>query len=381
MQARSRRARNPVTVRVSWGSRCSAGSASCCTATCPGVLHHGRWPHGEDWLFEAAAETWLPLLEVLQTCADEGNRPGLDARPHPESCSSSSRPTGSATGSTGSGRAGAARADDAAEFDGVGDASSRASPAGVGRAVPAARGRVPGGRAGPRRAVRRPRERRRIEWILSSNATHGYHPLILHDACGRAQVRAGLATSERHLGFRPRGVWLPECAYRPPGTWWPPAVHGLPREVPAPGRCSPRRASGSSSSTPTSSGTRAPRPPVAGGRSVPVDPLQPEWDVLRAWNSELEPHGLVERAACAARRCSARCPEVARAGLERQIGYPGDAAVPRVPQAARAGGLRYWRVTWRRGRFGRQAAVPAGRRRGRGRHAGPALLRARQARC
>ena len=72
----------------------------------------------------------------------------------------------------------------------------------------------------------------RIE-ILTSNATHGYHPLLLHDRCGRAQVRCGVATSERHLGWRPKGAWLPECAYRPPGPWRPPAVHGdeRPRRV------------------------------------------------------------------------------------------------------------------------------------------------------
>ena len=35
----------------------------------PWVLHHGRWPHGEDWLFEAVVETWLPLLDVLERCA------------------------------------------------------------------------------------------------------------------------------------------------------------------------------------------------------------------------------------------------------------------------------------------------------------------------
>ena len=46
----------------------------------PWVLHHGRWPHGEDWLFEAASETWLPLLEVLQTCREEGLRPGAGTR-------------------------------------------------------------------------------------------------------------------------------------------------------------------------------------------------------------------------------------------------------------------------------------------------------------
>src|SRR6184192_2750148 len=32
----------------------------------PYVLHHGRWPHGSDWLCEAALDTYLPLLEKLQ---------------------------------------------------------------------------------------------------------------------------------------------------------------------------------------------------------------------------------------------------------------------------------------------------------------------------
>ena len=31
----------------------------------PWVLHHGRWPHGSDWLAEAAIDTYLPLTETL----------------------------------------------------------------------------------------------------------------------------------------------------------------------------------------------------------------------------------------------------------------------------------------------------------------------------
>src|SRR5881409_1066178 len=32
----------------------------------PYVLNHGRWPHGSDWLCEAALDTYLPLLERLE---------------------------------------------------------------------------------------------------------------------------------------------------------------------------------------------------------------------------------------------------------------------------------------------------------------------------
>src|SRR5579863_10016813 len=32
----------------------------------PYVVNHGTWPHGIEWLHEAAAETYLPLLRVLR---------------------------------------------------------------------------------------------------------------------------------------------------------------------------------------------------------------------------------------------------------------------------------------------------------------------------
>ena len=34
----------------------------------PYVLRHGTWPHGEDWLYEAAAETYLPALAMIDEC-------------------------------------------------------------------------------------------------------------------------------------------------------------------------------------------------------------------------------------------------------------------------------------------------------------------------
>jgi len=32
----------------------------------PYLLNHGNWPHGEVWLLEAAAESYLPLLAILE---------------------------------------------------------------------------------------------------------------------------------------------------------------------------------------------------------------------------------------------------------------------------------------------------------------------------
>ena len=43
----------------------------------PYVLRHGTWPHGEDWLYEAAAETYMPLLNTIGECALMQGRPRL----------------------------------------------------------------------------------------------------------------------------------------------------------------------------------------------------------------------------------------------------------------------------------------------------------------
>ena len=41
----------------------------------PFVMHHGKWPHGMEWLFEAASETYIPLLNVLNELRSEGKTP------------------------------------------------------------------------------------------------------------------------------------------------------------------------------------------------------------------------------------------------------------------------------------------------------------------
>ena len=38
----------------------------------PYVVNHGTWPHGMEWLHEAAAETYLPLLRVLGRLEADG---------------------------------------------------------------------------------------------------------------------------------------------------------------------------------------------------------------------------------------------------------------------------------------------------------------------
>src|SRR5439155_24022002 len=67
-------------------------------------------------------------------------------------------------------------------------------------------------------ALKRLQQSNRIEIIVSA-ATHGYLPLLGRDESIEAQLAIGITSYRRRFGRRPRGIWLPDCAYRPGFTW------------------------------------------------------------------------------------------------------------------------------------------------------------------
>ncbi len=63
-------------------------------------------------------------------------------------------------------------------------------------------------------ALRRFQDQNLIE-ITTSAATHCFSPLLETDSSLRAQFKTGAQSYKRHFGRQPQGCWLPECAYRP----------------------------------------------------------------------------------------------------------------------------------------------------------------------
>ena len=198
----------------------------------PYVLHHGTWPHGEDWLYEAAAETYLPILAMLDECAFLDGDPKLTMGLTPvllEQLAHEHFKKGFEHYLND--RVERAR-QDKTEFEALDPPNGHmayladrwaaiyakllAQFQEIGRDIP---------KAFAARSIQANPASGCIE-IITSNATHGYMPLLYEDASIRAQVRAGVASSERALGFRPTGMWLPECAYRPGGPWDPPIHWG-----------------------------------------------------------------------------------------------------------------------------------------------------------
>lgn len=174
----------------------------------------GRWPVGEEWLFQAWGEAYLPVLDVLDRQGELGRHgvatlgltplvvrqmedPGLLRRFHAWLGHAMLRAEMLAANA--GGEADRVQRREAAStwwrhYKGVLDGFER-------------RGRelVP--------SLRRLAEAGTVE-ILGGPATHAYLPLHDDTTVG-AQVRLGIGEAERTLGVRPGGIWLPECAYRP----------------------------------------------------------------------------------------------------------------------------------------------------------------------
>jgi 1,4-alpha-glucan branching enzyme len=176
----------------------------------PYVEGFGTWPFGEEWLWEAVATVYLPLLDVL---ADVPSTLTLT----PVLCDQlETLPVGAGErflAFLGDVRA-PIHAEDAAglERGGHGELAAELRRAAEdyerarreferrdGRLVEAFADLASGG------AVE----------LWTSCATHAVVPLLATDAGFRLQVETALASHERRFGSRPRGFWLPECAYGP----------------------------------------------------------------------------------------------------------------------------------------------------------------------
>jgi 1,4-alpha-glucan branching enzyme len=188
----------------------------------PWVLHHGRWPHGSDWLSEATLDTYLPLLAWLDQAEREEVPVALTLGITPILAAQLAHPSFREE----------VDAYFAHRLETVADADESLRKSGDDNLLPL----VPWWRRHLQElqqvwqqldgdllgAFRRHAEAGRIE-LISSAATHGFLPLLGRDESIRLQLLVGRAEHLRHFGDLPLGCWAPECAYRPAGPWnpWP----------------------------------------------------------------------------------------------------------------------------------------------------------------
>jgi 1,4-alpha-glucan branching enzyme len=314
----------------------------------PYVLRHGTWPHGEDWLYEAAAETYLPLLSALEECEFLNGRPKITIGLTPillEQLSHEHFKKGFENYV--SDRLDRARSD-RKEFTGRGDLhfaylaerweqhyeSIGEKFARIGRDIPRAYADF---------------ARRGVVEILTSAATHAYLPLLFEDSSVFAQLRAGLASSERVLGLRPRGLWLPECAYRPPGPWYAPIPWGQPRN---------RRGTEEFAAAEGLTHFFVENQLLEHCRSEWVDNggwKKVGWEEAakypsRGWRSVQEPVRVASNGTEPGRMVAfARDPSICEQVWSGDVGYPADGVYLEFhKKQGERRGLRYWKITGRR---------------------------------
>lgn len=185
----------------------------------PYVLSHGKSPHGTDWLTEAAAECYLPMLDTLSRLVDLGIKPRWTVNIVPVLAEQlSDEQFKHEFESYCQAKIDAAIADQR-HFSGTGELMMEGVAAMwqryYSRSLVSFKHRWGRDVIG---AFRHFQDLGAIE-IITSGATHGYQPLLGTDESCQAQVTIGVETYKRHFGRAPRGIWLPECAYRPAYAW------------------------------------------------------------------------------------------------------------------------------------------------------------------
>ncbi|HSE93786.1 MAG TPA: 1,4-alpha-glucan branching protein domain-containing protein [Methylomirabilota bacterium] len=187
----------------------------------PMVVNHGRWPHGSDWLCEATFECYLPLLDTVHRLLADGIKAKWTINVSPVLTEQLASPEFQRELSFYYENVRRACADSRQHFGREGNHQivklTHFWEEFYERMWELHRrigGDIPGTLADL--------ERQGAIEVITCAATHGYLPLLSRDESIRLQLRTAVETHRRHYGRRPRGIWLPECAYRPRYAWTPP---------------------------------------------------------------------------------------------------------------------------------------------------------------
>lgn len=180
----------------------------------PWLKGAGKWPFGEEWLYQAMLDTYLPLLDLLARLRTGGVRSAITMGITPvliEMLRDRELIAG---------------------FDAYLDSRIELLEEDIvsfGSAEPALRQLAVGTRAAT--------QNMRKHWqsgydrdlvgafaefarsgeieIITSAATHAYLPLLDSPKAVQAQLATGLEVSSKAFGTVPAGVWLPECGFDP----------------------------------------------------------------------------------------------------------------------------------------------------------------------
>ncbi|MFB9686654.1 1,4-alpha-glucan branching protein domain-containing protein [Amycolatopsis plumensis] len=178
----------------------------------PWLPHHGSWPVGEEWLYQAWAHSYLPMVELLERFAAEGRRDVLTLGVTPVLAAQLDDPYSIRAFHEWLGHW-QLRAQHASTLW-RGDSLLRELAAAEHQtAVRAAEELGTRWRHGFSPVLRSLVDNSTIE-LLGGPLAHPFQPL-LDPRVREFALNAGLADTALRLGTRPEGIWAPECGYAP----------------------------------------------------------------------------------------------------------------------------------------------------------------------
>ncbi len=288
----------------------------------PWVKKAGKWPFGEEWLYEAIFDSYLPLLMVFSRLAEEGVpfKVAVNITPVVAEMLEDEYLQNEA-------------------LDYIEDLIDRAKTDYETREAPyknlakfwlehftklrdyyVSIGKDVVG------AFKVLDEKGVVE-LFTSAATHGFLPLLGTDGSVNLQVGVGVESFKDRIGREPAGFWMPECAYRPteymiqgdkvvsrPGIEYFLQKHGVKYTI------IDHRA------------LRVDRITIENG----YNPVATDGDYL-----SMQPYYLGDSSVVAFPRHGSLSEQVWSAG----IGYPGDGDYLEFHKRDSESGLRYWRIT------------------------------------
>jgi 1,4-alpha-glucan branching enzyme len=318
----------------------------------PYVVNHGTWPHGMEWLHEAAAETYLPLLRVLKNLERDNIRFNCNLNLSPILLEQLSHPVFIAEFPNYLGRKIVAAQEDEAFFTQSGEAHYAETARFWHRFFSQALEDFNHFDQNIIKAFCHFNDIGMID-IITCGATHGYMPLLGTDESVRAQIRTAVTTHKRHIGQHPKGIWAPECGYRPAGFWNYPVANADGTPTP-PGfdRIGVEQALSESNidfffvdTHLVEESHRVPSPYELKNGAVPTDE-QTEQMTHRDYRRLYQPYyvdGPYDKA-----NATTIFPRDPRTGVQvwsGDSGYPGDGTYLDFHKKRWPGGHRYWRVT------------------------------------
>lgn len=181
----------------------------------PWLAHHGRWPVGEEWLYQSWSAAYLPLLRVLRTLAAEdrkhlitlGLTPVVTAQLDDPYC---------LTGMHHWLANWQLRALEATTLSGAQDDRKALRQFGIrehAQAEAAIEDFSTRWRHGASPLLRELIDADAFE-LLGGPLAHPFQPL-LNPRLRDFALREGLADARQRFGHTPQGIWAPECAYAP----------------------------------------------------------------------------------------------------------------------------------------------------------------------